>query len=61
MDDISFGGSKDELCKGFAVKMQIKFEMFMIGELAYFLGLQINQLKNDMFISHVEEIYYGRL
>jgi hypothetical protein len=31
--------------------MESEFEMFMIGELSYFLGLQIKQLKNGIFIS----------
>ena len=31
--------------------MANKFEMPMIGELSYFLGLQINQLKNGIFVS----------
>jgi hypothetical protein len=31
--------------------MDKEFEMFMIGELSYFLGLQIKQLKNGTFVS----------
>ena len=31
--------------------MANEFEMFMIGELSYFLGLQIKQLKNGTFMS----------
>ena len=31
--------------------MANKFEMSMIGELSYFLGLQIKQLKNGTFVS----------
>jgi hypothetical protein len=31
--------------------MANEFEMSMIGELSYFLGLQIKQLKNETFIS----------
>jgi len=31
--------------------MANEFEMFMIGELSYFLGLQIKQIKNDTFVS----------
>jgi len=31
--------------------MQGEFEMFMMGELNYFLGLQIKQLKNDTFLN----------
>ena len=45
VDDIIFGGCKKEICEDFASKMKNEFEMSMIGELSYFLGLQINQLK----------------
>ena len=31
--------------------MANEFEMFMIGELSYFLGLQIKQMKNGTFVS----------
>ena len=31
--------------------MANEFEMSMIGELSYFLGLQIKQMKNDIFVS----------
>ena len=31
--------------------MANEFEMSIIGELSYFLGLQIKQLKNDTFVS----------
>ena len=31
--------------------MASEFEMSMIGELSYFLGLQIKQLKNGTFVS----------
>ena len=32
--------------------MASEFEMSMIGELSYFLRLQIKQMKNDTFVSH---------
>jgi len=56
VDDIIFGGSKDEMCKDFANQMQTEFEMSMIGELSYFLGLQVNQLKNGIFISQIKYV-----
>jgi len=56
VDDIIFGGSKDKLCKEFANQMQSKFEMSMLGELAYFLGLQVNKLKNGIFISQIKYV-----
>jgi len=39
MDDIIFGFTKDELAHSFSSMMQTKFEISMIGELNYFLGL----------------------
>jgi len=56
VDDIIFGGSKDEMCKHFANQMQTEFEMSMIGELSFFLGLQVNQLKIGIFISQIKYV-----
>jgi hypothetical protein len=45
--------------------MANKFEMSMIEELSYFLGLQIKQLKNGTFVSqgkylrHAREVWHG--
>ena len=36
--------------------MASEFEMSMIGELGYFLGLQIKQMKNDTFVSQEKYI-----
>jgi hypothetical protein len=36
--------------------MANEFEMLMIGELSYFLGLQIKQIKNDTFVSQSKYI-----
>jgi hypothetical protein len=33
-----------------------KFEMFMMGELKYFLGFQVKQLQEDTFISQIKYI-----
>ena len=33
--------------------MKIKFEMSMMGELNYFLGLQVKQLDDGIFISQI--------
>ena len=38
-------------CDEFGKMMANEFEMSMIGELSYFLGLQIMQLKNGTFVS----------
>jgi Reverse transcriptase (RNA-dependent DNA polymerase) len=34
--------------------MGSEFEMSMIGELTFFLGIQIKQMKDDIFISQTE-------
>ena len=43
VDDIIFGSDNDHLRKQFAQSMQNEFEMSMLGELKFFLGLQISQ------------------
>ena len=42
VDDIIFGSNDDRLSKKFVTKMQSDFEMSLLGELTYFLGLQIS-------------------
>ena len=39
VDDIIFGGHKEELCQEFADRMKNESEMSMLGEMTYFLGL----------------------
>ena len=51
VDDIIFGCNKDPLVQWFAFAMESEFEMSMIGELSFFLGLQITQRSEGMFIS----------
>ena len=51
VDDIIFGSTNQDFCDEFGKMMANEFEMSMIGELGYFLGLQIKQLKNDTFVS----------
>ncbi|GJZ61754.1 retrovirus-related pol polyprotein from transposon TNT 1-94 [Tanacetum coccineum] len=43
VDDIIFGSTSYKLCKQFEKLMTKKFEMSMMGELTYFLGLQIKK------------------
>ena len=50
MDDIIFGATNEKMCQDFAKNMYDSFEMSMIRELKYFLGLQIIQSKKGMFI-----------
>ena len=51
VDDIIFRSTNKEYCEEFGKMMANEFEMSMIGELSYFLGLQIKQLKNGIFVS----------
>nr|GEU41971.1 putative ribonuclease H-like domain-containing protein [Tanacetum cinerariifolium] len=51
VDNIIFGYTNKELCKGFEKLMKDKFQMSLIGELTFFLGLQVKQKDNRIFIS----------
>jgi hypothetical protein len=46
-DGIVFGGSSNSLVASFAEDMSRQFEMSMMGELQFFLGLQIKQSKES--------------
>ncbi|KAK2435258.1 hypothetical protein QL285_020332 [Trifolium repens] len=50
VDDIIFGSTNPSLVKSFSSLMQGEFEMSMMGELTYFLGIQIKQLEEGTFI-----------
>ncbi|GKA75910.1 putative ribonuclease H-like domain-containing protein [Tanacetum coccineum] len=51
VDDIIFGLTKKELCIAFEKLMHDKFQMSSMGELTFFLGLQVKQKKDGIFIS----------
>jgi hypothetical protein len=51
VDDIIFGSTNQDFCEEFGKMMASEFEMPMIGELSYFLSLQIKQIKNGTFES----------
>jgi hypothetical protein len=51
VDDIIFGCTNESFVQWFANSMQTEFEMSMIGELSYFLGLQVKQSSAGIFIS----------
>ncbi|WVZ89527.1 hypothetical protein U9M48_035914 [Paspalum notatum var. saurae] len=50
VDDIIFGGSSHTLVSSFAEQMSRKFEMGLMGELQFFLGLQIKQGPEGTFV-----------
>nr|GFA99043.1 retrovirus-related Pol polyprotein from transposon TNT 1-94 [Tanacetum cinerariifolium] len=54
VDDIIFGFMNPNLSKRFEKLMHSKFEMSMIGELKFFLGIQIHQSPRGIFINQVK-------
>ncbi|GJT28078.1 putative ribonuclease H-like domain-containing protein [Tanacetum coccineum] len=51
VDDIIFGSTKKKLCMEFEKMMHKKFQMSSMGELTFFLGLQVKQKEDEIFIS----------
>jgi hypothetical protein len=51
VDEIIFGATLDSLAHEFSKEMKQEFEISMIGELNYFLGLQVKQTSEGIFIS----------
>ncbi|KAH9668295.1 hypothetical protein KPL70_021361 [Citrus sinensis] len=56
VDDIIFGSTNELLCKDFSSCMSQEFEMSMMGELKYFLGLQIKQNEEGIFINQAKYV-----
>jgi hypothetical protein len=50
VDDIIFGSTNQDFCDEFGDMMSSEFEMSMIAELSFFLGLQVKQTKDGTFI-----------
>ncbi|KAJ9566319.1 hypothetical protein OSB04_002285 [Centaurea solstitialis] len=50
-DDIIFGSTKEEMCKEFEALMHKKFKMSSMGELTFFLGLQVKQKEDGILIN----------
>nr|GFB31233.1 putative ribonuclease H-like domain-containing protein [Tanacetum cinerariifolium] len=57
VDDIIFGSSNLQLCREFEDLMHEKFQMSAMGELNFFLGLQVLQKEDDIFLS--QDKYVG--
>ena len=56
VDDIIFGSTNEKLCQRFSRLMQSEYEMSMMGELSYFLGLQVSQRNDGIFISQTKYV-----
>jgi len=54
VDDIIFGSNEESMSQSFALVMQKEFEMSLLGELTYFLGLQIQQNEGGTFLSQTK-------
>ncbi|GKA08701.1 ribonuclease H-like domain, reverse transcriptase, RNA-dependent DNA polymerase [Tanacetum coccineum] len=51
VDDIIFGSTKSSMVKDFEELMQKEFKMSSMGELTFFLGLQVKQSNAGIFLS----------
>nr|GFA13066.1 retrovirus-related Pol polyprotein from transposon TNT 1-94 [Tanacetum cinerariifolium] len=56
VDDIIFGSTNPKYCTKFSNLMVKRFEMSMMGEMKFFLGLQVNQFSNGIFINQSKYI-----
>jgi hypothetical protein len=54
VDDIVFVGSSHALVSKFSDLMSMEFEMSMMGELNFFLGLQIKQAQDRTYVHQVK-------
>ncbi|GJY64176.1 retrovirus-related pol polyprotein from transposon TNT 1-94 [Tanacetum coccineum] len=56
VDDIIFGSTSQNLCDDFAKIMHDEFEMSMMVNLNFFLGLQIKQMEDGIFFNQSKYI-----
>ncbi|GJY91991.1 ribonuclease H-like domain-containing protein [Tanacetum coccineum] len=56
VDGIIFGSTCQDMCDEFAKIMHDEFKMSMMGELNFFLGLQINQMEDGIFFNQSKYI-----
>ena len=58
VDDIIFGSTNKAFNDEFSKLMTDRFEMSMMGELRFFLGFEIKQLREGTFINQAKYIQY---
>ncbi|GKB37266.1 retrovirus-related pol polyprotein from transposon TNT 1-94 [Tanacetum coccineum] len=51
VDDIIFASTDPKACDIFSNKMSLKFQMSMMGQISFFLGLQVSQSPGGIFIN----------
>jgi hypothetical protein len=56
VDDIIFGGSSHVLVSSFQKMMEKEFQMSMMGELTFFLGIKVKQMKQGIFVHQAKYI-----
>eukprot|EP00253_Pinus_taeda_P035853 PITA_35853 len=56
VDDVIFTGNDDYLIKNFKAVMKEEFEMTDMGLLRYFLGIEVEQSENGIFISQAKYV-----
>ncbi|GJT06614.1 retrovirus-related pol polyprotein from transposon TNT 1-94 [Tanacetum coccineum] len=56
VDDIIFGSTNPKYCPKFSELIVKHFKMCMMGEMKFFLGLQVNQFSNRIFINQSKYI-----
>eukprot|EP00253_Pinus_taeda_P001692 PITA_01692 len=54
VDDIIFGNNEEAMSQNFSLVMQKEFEISLLRELTYFLGLQIQQNEGGIFLSQTK-------
>nr|GFB21936.1 retrovirus-related Pol polyprotein from transposon TNT 1-94 [Tanacetum cinerariifolium] len=57
VDDIIFGSTDPRYANLFSDLMKSRFEMSMMGEMMFFLGLQVNKSPSGIFINQSEYVY----
>ncbi|GJV62329.1 retrovirus-related pol polyprotein from transposon TNT 1-94 [Tanacetum coccineum] len=57
VDNIIFASSNTAMCDEFANQMTNKFKMSMMGQMSFFLGLQISQSPRGIFINQSKYAY----
>ncbi|KAJ9544518.1 hypothetical protein OSB04_024225 [Centaurea solstitialis] len=56
VDDIIFASTKPEMCQEFENTMKSQFKISMMGELTFFLGLQVRQRPDGIFINQAKYV-----
>jgi len=54
VDDLIFMGSSDKLNKEFQNSMMQEFKMIDLGLMHYFIGMEIHQEENEIFICQLK-------